>query len=441
MSQQRLHGFLSAEELVPEMHLLAGIQGADAFPRQQNTQSVESDQVVPDVSLQEARRPMTGVNRNVALHRPSSWPVASPRVLAQIPSCFYVRRTLGKGAYSSVLSATDMRTGLNVAIKCMMNVFSDSKEARRALREIKLLKHFSGSNNILSLAQVIPPADYESFYDLLLVLEEMDGDLRELLSLMPGAMPTELRQSLAFTVLEGLSEIHSANVVHRDLRPKNVLIKGNRAVICDFGMGRSVGLQLSLLAVTSLSDYMAPEGLLGAVSYTSAVDVWSYGCIVAEMITGRPLFSTNSRRERLRRILAVTGLPSDEEAAFVMKDKYAVELQIAIASFTHPFCPRDNLARLLPDATSDELDLLARIFVFDPSQRITAAEALNSPIFSWRQRSGVTFPRFTYSDLHYEKLRNAAQAVKAAMFQEVTGKSADEMSFSPQVPGGPFTSL
>ena len=192
-------------------------------------------------------------------------------------------------------------------------------------------------------------------------------------------------------------------------------------------MGRSVGLQLSLLAVTSLSDYMAPEGLLGASTYTSAVDVWSYGCIVAEMIAGRPLFSAQSRQERLRKILAVTGLPSDEEADFVKKEKYAVELQFAIASFSTPFNPRDNLARLLPAATGEELDLLSRVFVFDPSTRITAHEALELSIFKQRPRTGLTFPRFGYSDLHYEKLRNAAQAVKIAMFQEVTGQMPCEL--------------
>lgn len=212
-------------------------------------------------------------------------------------------------------------------------------------------------------------------------------------------------------------------------------------MICDFGMGRSVGLHLSLLAVTSLSDYMAPEGLLGASSYTSAVDVWSYGCIVAEMIAGRPLFSSQSRHERLRRILAVTGLPSDEEAAFVLKEKYAVELQFAIASFPHPFNPRDNLARLLPSATNDELLLLSGIFVFDPSKRLTAQDALKLLVFQNRPRTGLAFPRFTYSDLHYDKLRNAAEEVKVAMFQEVTGLSPNSLDITNQRSPLPFPPL
>mmetsp|Transcript_2050 Transcript_2050/g.7427 ORF Transcript_2050/g.7427 Transcript_2050/m.7427 type:complete len:430 (+) Transcript_2050:174-1463(+) len=391
------------------------------------------DQAVPDVVMQDADKSCLPPScRAVPAQRPSSWPVCSPRVLRQIPSRYQVRGSLGRGAYSSVLSAVDSCTQEYVAIKCLKNVFSDSKEARRALREIKLLKHFSGSPNILPLQEVISPSSFDTFHDLLMVLKQMDGDLRELLTLMPGAVPVRLRQTLAFTILEGLQEIHSANVVHRDLRPKNILIKGNRAVICDFGMGRSVGLQLSLLAVTSLSDYMAPEGLLGASKYTSAVDVWSFGCIVAELISGRPIFAARSRHDRLRLILSVTGLPSDEDAEFVEKYKYAVELQAAIASLPRTIDPRKNLARMLPDATPAELDLLQAIFVFNPTKRVTAAGALDMPVFAGRERTGKLFAPFTYSDLHYDKMRNAAAAVKEAMYEEVTGTKA-----APACPPGP----
>lgn len=171
--------------------------------------------------------------------------------------------------------------------------------------------------------------------------------------------------------------IHSANVIHRDLKPSNlVLNKSCELKICDFGLARphtDVG-EMTQYVVTRW--YRAPELLIGCEEYTSAIDVWSTGCILGELLLGRPLFEGRDYMHQLRLIIGILGTPSDEDLDFI-KDQKILDYICKL--------PRTNKTRfstLLPRANPLALELLECMLVFHPSRRCTMAEAMAHPYFA-----------------------------------------------------------
>jgi len=229
---------------------------------------------------------------------------------------YNVTKELGQGAYGIVCAATNNQTGEGVAIKKVTNVFSKKILAKRALREIKLLQHFRGHRNITCLYDMdIPRPD--NFNECYLYEELMECDLAAIIR--SGQPLTDAHfQSFIYQILCGLKYIHSANVLHRDLKPGNLLVNADCELkICDFGLARGFSMDPEenagyMTEYVATRWYRAPEIMLSFQSYTKAIDVWSVGCILAELLGGKPFFKGRDYVDQLNQILHYLGTPNEE---------------------------------------------------------------------------------------------------------------------------------
>ena len=210
-------------------------------------------------------------------------------------------RVIGSGAYGVVISSLDSSTQTKVAIKMVPRAFHDEVDAKRILREIKLLKHFR-HENIVGITDMMPPLarNVEDFNDVYICNELMETDLHRIIySKQP--LTIDHAQYFLYQILRALKYIHSANVLHRDLKPSNLLVNSNCDLkVCDFGLARGVlsdeemigrprnALLLTEYVVTRW--YRAPEIMLACHEYAKPVDIWSVGCIFAELLGRKPYF-------------------------------------------------------------------------------------------------------------------------------------------------------
>uniref|UniRef100_A0A0K3C5Y7 Mitogen-activated protein kinase n=1 Tax=Rhodotorula toruloides TaxID=5286 RepID=A0A0K3C5Y7_RHOTO len=288
---------------------------------------------------------------------------------------YKVEEIIGEGAYGVVCSATHVRTGVRVAIK-KVSPFDHSMFALRTLREVKLLRYFAEnqvSENLITIVDVIKPSSYDSFKEVYLIQELMETDLYRVI---------KTQQLSDDQTLRALKALHSANVIHRDLKPSNLLLNANCDLkICDFGLARSVdtaepsggeagGFMTEYVATRW---YRAPEIMLSFKQYSKAIDIWSVGCICAEMLSGRPLFPGRDYHHQLTLILSVTGTPMMDEFCRITSRRSRDYLRAL------PFQRKRPFAELFPNASPLALDFLAATLTFDPTKRITAEQALEHP--------------------------------------------------------------
>ncbi|KAG9131235.1 hypothetical protein Leryth_006094 [Lithospermum erythrorhizon] len=209
-------------------------------------------------------------------------------------SRFQVQEVVGKGSYGVVGSAVDTHTGEKVAIKKINDVFDHVSDATRILREIKLLRLLRHPD-IVEIKHIVLPPSRREFRDIYVVFELMESDLHQVIKANDELTP-EHHQFFLYQLLRGLKYIHTANVFHRDLKPKNILANADcKLKICDFGLAR-VSFNDAPSAIfwtdyVATRWYRAPE-LCGSFfsKYTPAIDMWGIGCIFAELLTGKPLF-------------------------------------------------------------------------------------------------------------------------------------------------------
>ncbi|KAJ6602158.1 kinase-like domain-containing protein [Mycena sp. CBHHK59/15] len=260
------------------------------------------------------------------------------------------------------------------AIKKITNINTKRILTKRCLREIRLLHHFRGHKNITCLYDmdivVQPNGNFDEVY---LYEELMEADLHAIIR--SGQPLTDAHfQSFLYQTLCGLKYIHSANVLHRDLKPGNLLVNADCELkICDFGLARgytpgggtskAAGNQGFMTEYVATRWYRAPEIMLSFANYTTAIDVWSVGCILAELLGGKPIFKGR------------------EYTPFVVSVLLAyVRTHVAqdyIRSL--PIKPRVPFSTLFPHANPLAIDLLSQMLCFDPAKRISCEQALAHP--------------------------------------------------------------
>lgn len=342
---------------------------------------------------------------------------------------YELMRILGKGSYGEVAQAKDLYFSQEgnpkyVAIKKIATDFEQEVDALHSFREIHLLRRLKGHDCIIQLIDVVAPETVESFVgDIYLVFEYVDTDLYKLI-MSPQYLTTAHIQTFLYQMLKGLKFLHSSSVIHRDLKPANILINEDCSLkICDFGLARIVSSdqvakgndyisnsdnatsssnrssslnpptltrQLTKHVVTRW--YRAPELIL-IQPYTTAVDIWSVGCIFAELLSMQqesvpsyedrvPLFpggscfplsgnletKSSERLDQLSVIFGVIGMPCKEDLDSIgSANEYIKKLEMA---------PTKTLESLYPGADSRAIDLLKKMLQFNPSKRCTADEAL-----------------------------------------------------------------
>jgi mitogen-activated protein kinase 1/3 len=214
-----------------------------------------------------------------------------------VDSRYSMIRLIGSGAYGVVISASDAIEKRNVAIKMVPRAFNDEIDAKRILREIKLMKHLR-HENIVNIIDMMPPlaSSVEDFRDVYIVADLMETDLHRIIY-SKQALSIDHAQYFVYQMLRGLKYIHSANVIHRDLKPSNLLVNSNCDLkICDFGLARGIrndhgiGKTMFLTEYVVTRWYRAPEIMLACHEYSKPVDIWSVGCIFAELLKRKPYF-------------------------------------------------------------------------------------------------------------------------------------------------------
>lgn len=281
---------------------------------------------------------------------------------------------LGRGSYGVVYKAINRETHEVIAIKKVMHSV-DHGLSDSTIREISALRELR-HDNIVKLKDIITTVNGSNVH---LVLECLDCDLRHYLDTSTEASDLRRIKSIVFQILCGIRHAHSHSIMHRDLKPQNVLVAkaSGQVKITDFGLARCF-LPNEERAYTErvvTLYYRAPELLLGAQCYTSAVDLWSVGCILAEMVNWEPLFKADNEIGLLFRMFERLGTPT--------VDTWQELPGLSYFSDQFPRFPPKPWHELVPSLATDPLalDLLSRLLVYDPRQRLTASQALDHPWF------------------------------------------------------------
>ncbi|XP_022943074.1 mitogen-activated protein kinase homolog NTF3-like [Cucurbita moschata] len=211
------------------------------------------------------------------------------QTLFEIDTKYVPIKPIGRGSYGVVCSSTNQQTNEKVAIKKIKNVFENRFEALRTLREMKLLRHIR-HENVIALKDVMMPAHRNSFKDVYLVYELMNTDLDHIIRSSQPLSNNHCKY-LMYQLLSGLQYLHSTNILHRDLKPGNLLVNANCDMkICDFGLARTSKDKDQVMTEYVVTRwYRAPELLLSC-DYGTSIDVWSVGCIFAEILGRTPIF-------------------------------------------------------------------------------------------------------------------------------------------------------
>ncbi|CCW61755.1 unnamed protein product, partial [Phytomonas sp. EM1] len=322
------------------------------------------------------------------------------RYVLEVPKEYQVKEIIGHGGYGIVCSAFNSSTDEHVAIKKYNKIFDDDVVANRILREIKILNLLSHPN-IISIKDIFRPTDPTNFNDLYIVTELMEVDLKTVLKNSKQQLTLLQCQYIILELLFALQYIHSANILHRDVKPANVLINLDLSLkLCDFGLAREICKDMSFYVVTRW--YRSPELLLGCQEYGYGVDLWSLGCLAVEMITSMPLFPGKDYKHQLTLITSLLG-PLDIE-----RDMPAVETEFSQHFVRELKHERSSLEKFIPqirhrfneDSFYDSYDaddhskmsslsprkqyelfedFILGLLKYKPNDRLTASQAIMHP--------------------------------------------------------------
>ncbi|VYS54870.1 unnamed protein product [Arabidopsis thaliana] len=286
---------------------------------------------------------------------------------------------VGEGTYGKVYKAMEKTTGKLVALKKTRLEMDEEGIPPTALREISLLQMLSQSIYIVRLLcveHVIQSKDstvsHSPKSNLYLVFEYLDTDLKKFIdSHRKGSNPRPLEASL----------VQSHGVLHRDLKPQNLLLDKDKGIlkIADLGLSRAFTVPLKAYTHEIVTLwYRAPEVLLGSTHYSTAVDIWSVGCIFAEMIRRQALFPGDSEFQQLLHIFRLLGTPTEQQWPGVM----------ALRDWhVYPKWEPQDLSRAVPSLSPEGIDLLTQMLKYNPAERISAKAALDHPYFDSLDKS------------------------------------------------------
>ncbi|KAK6298744.1 hypothetical protein J4Q44_G00302540 [Coregonus suidteri] len=355
-------------------------------------------------------------------------------------------RAIGSGAQGIVCSALDSVLAIPVAVKKLCRPFQNQTHAKRAYRELVLLKCVNHKNIIRLINVFTPQKSLEEFQDLYLVMELMDASLCQVIHM---DLDHERMSYLLYQILCGIRHLHSAGIIHRDLKPSNIVVKSDCTLkILDFGLARTACTNFMMTPYVVTRYYRAPEVILG-MKYKENVDLWSVGCIMAEMIAhkilfpgkdldiwsvgcimgemvkGNVIFQGTDHIDQWNKVIEVLGTPSME---FMNRLMETVRNYV----MNKPQYPGVNFAELFPDwafpsdsehdklKTGQARDLLSKMLVIDPESRISVEEALNHPyIHVWYDPGEADAPPPQICDKQLEEREHSIEQWKELIYEEL----------------------
>ncbi|KAM9476667.1 mitogen-activated protein kinase 8 isoform 3-T3 [Clarias gariepinus] len=331
-------------------------------------------------------------------------------------------RPIGSGAQGIVCSAYDQHLERNVAIKKLSRPFQNQTHAKRAYRELVLMKCVNHKNIIGLLNVFTPQKTLEEFQDVYLVMELMDANLCQVIQM---ELDHERLSYLLYQMLCGIKHLHAAGIIHRDLKPSNIVVKSDCTLkILDFGLARTAATGLLMTPYVVTRYYRAPEVILG-MGYQANVDVWSVGCILAEMVRGSVLFPGTDHIDQWNKVIEQLGTPSQE---FLMKLNQSVRTYVE----NRPRYAGYSFEKLFPDVlfpadsdhnklkASQARDLLSKMLVIDASKRISVDEALQHPYINvWYDPAEVEAPPPVITDKQLDEREHTVEEWKELIYKEV----------------------
>ena len=288
---------------------------------------------------------------------------------------------LGGGSFADVYKALEKSTGELVAIKVLKRKYKKWDDCNELMecRSLQKLHNDStfnkpGEENIIKLKQII---FIKKTGTLNLIFEYMETDLLELMkSCEPKTLKEDQIRDIMHQTLLGLSFMHKYGFFHRDMKPENLLLTSNKLKIADFGLAREIRSVPPYTEYVSTRYYRAPECILKSTNYSSPIDIWALGCIMAEMyLHPQPLFCGSNEKEVLFKICSVLGTPTHD----IWNDGIR---QANIVGIKFPTCPGTELEKIIPEASSEAIDLMKQMIRWDPNKRATAKNLLNHPFFT-----------------------------------------------------------
>jgi len=288
---------------------------------------------------------------------------------------FQPDRPIGYGAFGVVWSVTDPRDGKRVALKKLPNVFQSLVSSKRVFRELKMMRFFK-HENVLSCLDILQPPPLDYFTEIYLITELMQSDLHKII-VSPQQLSADHIKVFLYQILRGVKYLHSAKIIHRDIKPGNLLVNSNCVLkICDYGLARveerdpTRGMTQEVVT----QYYRPPEILLGARHYTNSVDIWSVGCIFGELVGRRILFQASSPIQQLDLITDLLGTPTLQDLKYACD---AAKRHMLSRGVKPPSI--SALYTMGQWATHEAIHLMCQMLTLDPDKRISVAEALNHP--------------------------------------------------------------
>ncbi len=335
---------------------------------------------------------------------------------------FLIERHIGGGAYGVVWRAVDRKTKALVALKKVFDAFGNPQDAQRTYREVMLLQRLDHPN-IIKLHSVLKARNGA---DLYLAFELMETDLHA--AVRSGVLQPIHKQFLTYQIVRCVRYLHSRGVIHRDLKPANILINSDCvAKLADFGLARCVEkLSQSLENRPILTEYIAtrwyraPEVVMNTSQYTFAIDMWAVGCIVGELLCGKPLFRGTSTLHQLSLINAGVGPVTPQELASL-----GCEHAEALMENAGVDEEAKSLRLLLAGHPPDAVSFVHQLLQFDPSKRLTASQALRTPYLAPFASTAEMEEELPYNQLSIplsDAVRYSVSEYQEALYTEISEK-------------------
>ncbi|CAF4796386.1 unnamed protein product [Pieris macdunnoughi] len=318
-----------------------------------------------------------------------------------VPERYQMLTPVGSGAYGQVCSAIDTVHNMKVAIKKLARPYQSAVHAKRTYRELRMLKHMNHENVIGLLDVFTPEKNLEDFNQVYLVTHLMGADLNNIVRTQK--LSDDHVQFLVYQILRGLKYIHSAGIIHRDLKPSNIAVNEDCELkILDFGLARPTETEMTGYVATRW--YRAPEIMLNWMHYNQTVDIWSVGCIMAELLTSRTLFPGTDHIHQLNLIMEILGTPGLEFMKKISSESVSKATSLDIDHLTRilflcgkpdqetidkilseearnyiqslPTLKRRDFREVFRGANPLAINLLELMLELDADKRITAEQAL-----------------------------------------------------------------